>query len=53
MTFLIGDDVNLLRELFLVGRMSNFLALGWDSRLITRVSQKGSGEGETVHTWWG
>ena len=28
LTFLIEDDVNLLREHFLVGGMSNFLALG-------------------------
>ena len=31
MTFLIAGEVNLLRWIFLVGEMSNFLAAGWDS----------------------
>ena len=29
MTFLILEDVNLLRGIFLVGKMSRFLAAGW------------------------
>ena len=31
MTFLIAEEVNLLREIFLVGEMSKFLAAGWYS----------------------
>ena len=31
MTFLIAEEVNLLREIFLVGEMSRFLAVEWDS----------------------
>ena len=30
MTFLIAEEVNLLRGIFLVGEMSKFLAVGWD-----------------------
>ena len=32
-TFLIAEDVNLLRRTFLVGKMSKFLAVGWYSPL--------------------
>ena len=31
MTFLIAEEVNLLRGVFLVGEMSKVLAVGWDS----------------------
>ena len=31
MTFLIAEEVNLLRGIFLVGEMSKYLAVGWDS----------------------
>ena len=31
MAFLIAEEVNLLRRIFLVGEMSKFLAVGWDS----------------------
>ena len=31
MTFLIVEEVNLLRGIFLVEEMSKFLAVGWDS----------------------
>ena len=31
MTLLIAEEVNLLRGIFLVGEMSKFLAIGWDS----------------------
>ena len=31
MTLLIAEDVNLLRRIFLVGKMSTFLAVGWYS----------------------
>ena len=31
MKLLIMEEVNLLREIFLVGEMSKFLAVGWDS----------------------
>ena len=31
MTFLIAEEVNLLRVIFLVGEMSKYLAVGWDS----------------------
>ena len=31
MTFLIVEEVNLLRRIFVVGEMRNFLAVGWDS----------------------
>ena len=43
MTFMIGEDVNLLRRILLVWKMSKFLAVGWDSptlHLIPRVSHK-------------
>ena len=30
MTFLITEDVNLLKGIFLVGEISKFLAIGWD-----------------------
>ena len=50
-TLLIGEDVNWLREIFLVGEMSKILAVGWDSPPISRVSHKGSMEGEAFHIW--
>ena len=31
MTFLIAEEVNLSRGIFLVRQMSKFLAVGWDS----------------------
>ena len=31
MTFLIAEEVNLSRTIFLVGEMTKFLAVGWDS----------------------
>ena len=31
MTFLIAEEVNLLRGIFLVKEMSKFLAVGWES----------------------
>ena len=31
MTFLIAEEVNLQRGIFLVGEMSKFLAVRWDS----------------------
>ena len=33
MTLLIEEKVNLLRGVFLVGKMSKLLAVGWDSPL--------------------
>ena len=31
MTFLIAKEVNILRGSFLIGKMSKFMAVGWDS----------------------
>ena len=31
MTFLIAEEVNLLKGIILAGEMSKFLAVGWDS----------------------
>ena len=31
MTLLVAEDVNSLRRIFLVGKMTKFLAVGWDS----------------------
>ena len=44
MTVLIGENVNVLRGIFLVGKMSKYLAVEWDSPSILRVFQKESGE---------
>ena len=40
MTFLIVEEVNLLSGFFLAGEISKFLAVGWDSSPIPRVSYK-------------
>ena len=42
---LVEDDVNLLAGIFLVGIFWGFF--------IPKVSYKGSGEVEAVHTYWG
>ena len=42
MTVLIGENVNVLRGIFLVGKMSKYLAVEWDSPSILRVFQKES-----------
>ena len=54
MTLFIGEDLNLLRWIFLVGEISKFLAVGWDSlQSHTQGSHKVLGEEAEVHTWWG
>ena len=45
MILLIGEDVTLFREIFLVGEMSKVLAVGWNSLLIPRFCYKGLGGG--------
>ena len=44
-TLRIGEDITLFREIFLVGKMSKVLAVGWDSLLILKFCYKGLGEG--------
>ena len=50
MKLLIAKDVNLLREIFLMGEKSNFWLL---ARIfsIPRTLHIGSGQGGAVHTW--
>ena len=43
------EDVHVLRQIFLLGKMSKFLAVGWDSPPISRVSHEGLGEGGSPH----
>ena len=65
MKLLTAKDLNLLREIFLMGEMSKFLAVGYDFSPFPgfpikvvgifptlKVSHKVSGEGRTVITWW-
>ena len=52
MISLITKDVHLLKEVFQVGEMSKFLAVGWDSSPRPGFPIKVQ-EGVTVHTWWG
>ena len=37
---MIVEDVNLMRGIFLVGKMSTFLAVGWDSSPFSRFPRK-------------
>ena len=53
MTFLIEEDINLLRGALLVEEMSKFLNTGWDSLRISRVSNSGSEEGRQSTPGWG
>ena len=52
MTLLIAEYKNLLRGIILVGEMSRFMAVGWDSwpslGFLIKVQRK-----ETVNTYWG
>ena len=43
---MIGEDVNLLKLIFLVGKVSKFLAVGWDYSSISKVFYKGLGGGK-------
>ena len=40
MTLLTAENVNLLRTIFLVGKVSNFFAVSWDSPLYPRFPIK-------------
>ena len=51
MTFFIEEDVNLLRRIFLMGKMSKFLGTGWDSVPFRGFPTKVWGKG-SVCTWW-
>ena len=49
MELLTAKDLNILRWIFLMGEISDCRAGFFP---LPRVSHKGSGEGETLHTWW-
>ena len=56
MKLVLGDCMKiviLLREIFLVREMSNFVAAGQNFSPICQVSPNsfGEGAGQTVHTW--
>ena len=51
MTLLVTKDTILIKVNFLVGEMSKFLAIGWDSVPVPKVSDKGSGERGTFRNW--
>ena len=51
MTLLVTKDTILIKVNFLVGEMSKFLAIGWDSVSFPKVSDKGLKERGTVRNW--
>ena len=53
MTLLIGEDLNILRVVFLLGKISKFSPARWNSPTIANFFSKVFGEKETIHIWWG
>ena len=52
MKLLIAKDLNLLRGIFRIGKMSNFLAVGQGFPSSPGFPIKVESKGVTVHTWW-
>ena len=52
MKLLIAKNLHLLRGIFLMEEMSNFLAVGQDFPSSSGFAIKVQGKKGTVHTWW-